>query len=255
MRTKTGRWSLPRSRGWALAAELGLPGARCLRPPRARRDAGRTIGDRGCRALNVVLAATGLILAAPLMAVIAALIKLTSPGPVLFTQVRVGVDRRRGSSRLPGDGRRQDDRGGRPFHMYKFRTMEHRDETTSQKWAAEEESRVTPIGRWLRKFRLDELPQLYNVLRGDMNIVGPRPEQPEIFQRLRREVPRYDDRQQVLPGITGLAQIELGYDRSVEDVRRKVSMDLRYIERRSVAEDLRILLKTVPVVVFGRGAI
>ncbi len=110
------------------------------------------------------------------------------------------------------------------------------------------------MGRVLRKYRLDELPQLINVLRGDMNLVGPRPEQPKIFAQLRSYVDRYTERQQVLPGITGWAQVRLQYDRSLDDVRRKLELDLEYIERRSVAEDLKIMLKTVPVVIFRRGA-
>jgi lipopolysaccharide/colanic/teichoic acid biosynthesis glycosyltransferase len=112
---------------------------------------------------------------------------------------------------------------------------------------------VTPVGRVLRKYRLDELPQLFNVLKGDMNIVGPRPEQPEIFMKLRDEVERYGDRQRVLPGITGLAQINLHYDMSVDDVRKKVKFDLEYAARQSALEDLRTMVRTVPVVLFRRG--
>jgi lipopolysaccharide/colanic/teichoic acid biosynthesis glycosyltransferase len=121
-------------------------------------------------------------------------------------------------------------------------------------WAKPDDPRVTPVGRILRKYRLDELPQLVNVLRGDMNIVGPRPEQPRIFAELREQIPHYQRRQYVRPGITGWAQVNQGYDDSLDNVRQKVAYDLEYLERHSVAEDLRILARTVPVVVFRRGA-
>lgn len=112
---------------------------------------------------------------------------------------------------------------------------------------------MTPLGRWLRRTRLDELPQLFNVLRGDMNIVGPRPEQPGIFNLLRERIDRYGERQRVLPGMTGLAQISQDYDATIDDVRRKLQYDLAYIERRTVLEDLWIMVKTIPVVFRRRG--
>ena len=119
-------------------------------------------------------------------------------------------------------------------------------------WAAKRDPRVTPIGSMLRRCRLDELPQLYNVLRGDMNIVGPRPERPTIFAELRQNIPEYPMRQRVKPGITGWAQINQAYDASVDDVRRKVSYDLEYLRRQGVLEDLRIMSMTIPVMVFRR---
>jgi lipopolysaccharide/colanic/teichoic acid biosynthesis glycosyltransferase len=122
-----------------------------------------------------------------------------------------------------------------------------------QVWAAPDDNRVTRVGRYLRSSRLDELPQLFSVLKGDMNIVGPRPEQPEIFVELRELVEGYQRRQRVLPGITGLAQITLTYDRCVEDVRNKVRCDLDYIRRQSVLEDLKIMLLTLPVMLGRRG--
>lgn len=121
-----------------------------------------------------------------------------------------------------------------------------------ERWATKDDARITRVGRVLRATRIDELPQLFNVLMGDMNIVGPRPEQPDIFQDLRDEVHGYDRRQKVLPGITGLAQVNLGYDTSIDDVRRKVELDLEYIERRSASQDLMIMAKTVPVMVFQK---
>src|SRR5438309_11718967 len=168
----------------------------------------------GRRVLNIVVALAGIVLALPLMLVIAVLVRLTSRGPVLFRQTRIGLDRR-ALSRAGGNTRRRLDQGGHPFTMYKFRTMyvasAHRD---PQVWAQPDDARVTPIGRVLRKFRLDELPQLFNVLRGDMNIVGPRPEQPAIFVYLREQIEGYQRRQRVRPGITGWAQINQGYDQS-----------------------------------------
>jgi len=207
----------------------------------------------GLRALNVAIAALGLILAAPLMLLIALLIKLTSPGPVIYTQLRVGLDRRNGSSAYPGS-RRRVDHGGRLFRIYKFRTMRVDSDNNAEVWATPNDSRVTPIGRILRQYRLDELPQLFNVLIGDMNIVGPRPEQPAIFQQLRTQIEGYAQRQRVRPGITGWAQVNQHYDRSIEDVKRKVQLDLEYIEKRSVLHDLKIMLRTLPVMIFRQGA-
>ncbi len=204
------------------------------------------------RFLNIAVAAVGLVVAAPLMLVIAALIKLTSRGPVLFAQIRVGLDRR-ALSNAGGNTRRHTDVGGLQFTMYKFRTMRPADTNGPQVWAQPDDARVTPLGRVLRKFRLDELPQLFNVLRGDMNIVGPRPEQPTIFVSLREQIQGYQRRQRVRPGITGWAQINQGYDASIEDVQRKVRYDLDYIRRQSALEDLRIMLRTVPVMVLRRG--
>jgi lipopolysaccharide/colanic/teichoic acid biosynthesis glycosyltransferase len=206
------------------------------------------------RGLNVVVAAVGIVLTAPLMLVIAFLVKLTSPGPVLYRQVRVGLDRR--NPRLPmGNHRRTIDYGGKPFTIYKFRTMSTAASRSGQQvWASQNDARVTPLGRILRKYRLDELPQLFNVLRGDMNVVGPRPEQPNLFASLRTQVSLYGDRQAVRPGITGWAQINHHYDASVDDVRTKVALDLEYIRRQSFGEDLRIMLRTIPVLVFKKGA-
>ncbi|MGZ7031670.1 MAG: sugar transferase [Thermoanaerobaculia bacterium] len=186
------------------------------------------------------------------MVVVALLVRLTSRGPVLYSQTRVGVDRRFKSSTT--DDRRTNDQGGKPFVMYKFRSMVKDSEADGRAvWAQREDSRVTPIGRVLRKTRIDELPQLYNVIRGDMNIVGPRPERPTIFAELRQNNPQYHMRQRVRPGITGWAQVNQAYDACLDDVRRKVSYDLEYIQRRSVFEDLRIMSMTIPVMLFRNG--
>jgi lipopolysaccharide/colanic/teichoic acid biosynthesis glycosyltransferase len=209
----------------------------------------RTEGTR--RALNVLVAVVGIVVAAPVMALVAALITLTSPGPVFFMQTRVGLDRRDPEVDR-GNGRRLLDLGGKPFRIYKFRTM-HVQKKVEQVWASKDDPRVTSLGRVLRKYRLDELPQLFNVLLGDMNMVGPRPEQPGIAVDLQRQITAYNQRHKVRPGITGWAQINQHYDQSIEDVRRKVSLDLEYIKRQSLTEDLKIMLRTVPVVVLRKG--
>jgi len=205
------------------------------------------------RAVNVCLALLALVSLLPVLLLIAVLIKLTSRGPVLYTQLRVGLDRRQ-PARTNLNRRRYADQGGRLFTIYKFRTMRVDAERHSGAvWAAQADPRVTPLGRILRQYRLDELPQLVNVLRGDMNIVGPRPERPTIFAELRSHIAEYPLRQRAKPGITGLAQINHHYDRSIEDVRTKVHYDLEYIRRQSLREDLRIMLKTVPVILLRRG--
>ena len=199
----------------------------------------------GCRALNIFVACAALLLALPLMLVIAIAVKATSPGPVLYRQRRIGVNRRARA------GGREDD-GGRPFTMLKFRTMRHcAPSQERQVWASQNDPRITPIGRILRQFRLDELPQLVNVLYGDMNVVGPRPEQPQIARELREQIEGYGDRHYVRPGITGLAQTTLGYDQSVDDVRKKLALDLEYVRRQSPMHDLLIMFRT-PAVMFGR---
>jgi lipopolysaccharide/colanic/teichoic acid biosynthesis glycosyltransferase len=200
----------------------------------------------------VLVALIGLILTAPVLLVLGVLVRVTSPGPIFYSQTRVGLDRRRGALGPPAV-RRQADVGGRPFTIFKFRTM-YVHKTEDQVWATANDARITPLGRVLRKYRLDELPQLINVLLGDMNIVGPRPEQPKIFAALRDQIEHYPKRQQVRPGITGWAQINQHYDTSVNDVRRKVEFDLEYVERQSLMEDLSIMARTIPVMIFQRGS-
>jgi lipopolysaccharide/colanic/teichoic acid biosynthesis glycosyltransferase len=211
------------------------------------------LAARASRIVNFVLAAVALFFALPLLLLIAIAIKLTSRGPVLYTQERVGLDRR--TPRIhPGNHRRVRDIGGKPFTIYKFRTMRVDAEAHSGAiWATQNDPRVTPVGRFLRQYRLDEIPQLLNVMRGEMNIVGPRPERPTIFAELREHIKEYPQRQRAKPGITGLAQIYHHYDRSLDDVRTKVRFDLEYIERRSLWEDLRIMVRTLPVILFRRG--
>src|SRR5687768_858050 len=205
------------------------------------------------RWLNIVLALLALVAVLPLLLLIAVAIKLTSRGPVLYTQERVGLDRRVPGTEA-GNHRRTVDLGGRPFTIYKFRTMRvDAEQRTGAVWATQNDPRITPVGRFLRQYRLDEIPQLLTVLRGEMNIVGPRPERPTIFAELRGHISEYPLRQRAKPGITGLAQINHHYDRSLDDVRTKVHYDLEYIRRQSVSEDFRIMLKTVPVILLRRG--
>jgi lipopolysaccharide/colanic/teichoic acid biosynthesis glycosyltransferase len=204
------------------------------------------------RALNVSVAAVALLLLSPFIPLIALAVRLSSKGPILYSQVRVGVDRRF-RSKTEYD-RRGYDHGGRLFKMYKFRTMRVDAEADGKAvWAQKSDPRVTPIGNFLRKARLDEIPQLYNVIRGDMNVVGPRPERPSIFARLRNDIPHYPYRQRVKPGITGWAQINQSYDSCLDDVRRKVDYDLEYVRRQSISHDLRIMSMTLPVMLFRRG--
>jgi len=204
------------------------------------------------RAVNVTVATAALVVVSPVILAVAVLVKLTSPGPIFYSQTRVGMDRRYRQKR--SDDRRTHDHGGKPFEMYKFRSMRVDAEADGRAvWAAKKDPRVTPVGGLLRKTRLDELPQLYNVIRGDMNIVGPRPERPSIFAELRENIPQYPMRQRVKPGITGWAQINQAYDACMDDVRSKVAYDLEYLRRQSMLEDLRIMSMTIPVMLFRRG--
>jgi lipopolysaccharide/colanic/teichoic acid biosynthesis glycosyltransferase len=205
------------------------------------------------RAVNLCLAVIALLVLSPIMLLVAVAVRLTSRGPILYTQTRIGLDRRR--SRLDAlYDRRMQDLGGHVFMIYKFRSMYMDAEGASGAvWATPTDPRVTPIGRILRKTRLDELPQLINVIKGDMNIVGPRPERPSIFARLRNSIFEYPLRQRIKPGITGWAQINHRYDATLDDVRVKVRYDLEYLRRQCLAEDVKIMLKTVPVVFFRKG--
>jgi lipopolysaccharide/colanic/teichoic acid biosynthesis glycosyltransferase len=204
------------------------------------------------RALNLTVAVVALIFTVPIMLLVALAVRLTSRGPIFYTQVRVGVDRR--FREIRDDDRRGYDYGGRLFKMYKFRTMRVDAESDGRAvWATKSDPRTTSVGRFLRRTRLDELPQLYNVIRGDMNIVGPRPERPTIFAQLREDIPLYPQRQRVKPGITGWAQINQSYDSCLDDVKNKVRLDLEYVSRQSFLEDVRIMSMTLPVMIFRKG--
>jgi lipopolysaccharide/colanic/teichoic acid biosynthesis glycosyltransferase len=217
------------------------------------------------RGLDVAGGALGLIMSLPFFLVLPIVIKLDSPGPVFFHQERVGINRRRRSDGRSeqahasvehrGCDRRLVNAHGRPFEIIKFRTMIHgAEKKCGPIWATANDPRITRFGKFMRKTRLDEIPQLWNVLKGEMSLVGPRPERLHFVEKLSREVPGFLDRLYVAPGITGLAQVKNGYDTSVESVHRKISHDLSYIRGWNIMKDLRILYLTVIVVITGRGA-
>jgi lipopolysaccharide/colanic/teichoic acid biosynthesis glycosyltransferase len=175
---------------------------------------------------DLACAGAAFIASLPVLAVAALLVRLTSPGPALYSQRRLG-------------------RGGRPFTIYKLRSMRHDCEKDSGvKWSTPGDVRVTRVGRWLRRTHVDELPQLWNVLRGDMSLIGPRPERPELTPALERALPGYRDRLMVKPGLTGLAQIQLPPDTDLGSVRRKLILDRYYVRRRGAWLDLRVAVAT-----------
>jgi len=197
------------------------------------------------RAMDIMVALIGLVVTAPLWPLVALAIRLDSAGPVIYRQMRVG--------RMLADRTEL-------FMILKFRSMRaDAERDTGAVWAQKYDPRVTRVGAFIRKTRLDELPQLINVLRGDMSVVGPRPERPAMYRRLDLAVPFFADRTAGLrPGVTGLTQVVQGYDNSVEDVRRKVGFDAAYAMRLStfggwLASDLSIMLRTLSVMVSGRG--
>jgi exopolysaccharide biosynthesis polyprenyl glycosylphosphotransferase len=186
------------------------------------------------RVMDLVFALALLVVLMPVMLVIAVLIALDSPGPVIYSQTRTGLN-------------------GREFRVRKFRTMVRDAEKLGAQWASANDPRVTRVGSALRRTRLDELPQLWNVLLGEMSFIGPRPERPDFNRQLEREIPYYDLRHLVKPGITGWAQVMYSYGASVEDAREKLQYDLYYIKNYSIALDIFIAFKTVRVMLFGRG--
>ena len=209
--------------------------------------------ERACRVLNVVVAFILTLVTLPVSLLAALAIKLSSPGPVFYTQTRVGLDRRWNRTRALHE-RRREDLGGEQFTIYKFRSMKVDAEVGGHAvWATQDDDRVTRVGKILRATRVDELPQLLNVFRGEMNIVGPRPERPSIFVRLREEIELLPVRQRVKPGITGWAQINRSYDTDIDGVREKLRLDLEYLRSQSIATDLRIMARTVPVMLFRIG--
>jgi lipopolysaccharide/colanic/teichoic acid biosynthesis glycosyltransferase len=206
------------------------------------------------RILNVTIALVAMIVVAPVVLLFAVLVKLTSRGPIFYSQTRIGVDRRRRGGTPRDYDRRARNGGGHPFTTFKMRSMyTGAEKPNGAIWATKGDPRVTPVGRIMRKCRVDELPQLVNVLRGDMNIVGPRPERPSIFSRLCADIEEYPLRQRAKPGITGWAQINHSYDSTIDDVRTKVRYDLEYLQRQGVAEDLKIMARTLPVMIFRKG--
>jgi lipopolysaccharide/colanic/teichoic acid biosynthesis glycosyltransferase len=209
----------------------------------------RERNEQWSRAFNFIIALLALVVASPVLILMAIAVKFTSRGPILYAQTRVGLDRRWRST-LALHERRLEDLGGQVFTIYKFRTMRVDAERGSGAvWAKENDPRVTKLGKYMRMLRLDELPQFWNVLLGDMNVVGPRPERPSIVSRLREDIPEYQCRHRVKPGITGLAQINQNYDATLDDVRSKVSWDLRYIREQGLWMDTKVCLRTLPAVI------
>ena len=184
------------------------------------------------RATDIVVAAVGLVLGAPLLLLSAVLIKLTSPGPVVYRQTRVGM-------------------GGEPYVLYKLRSMRTDAEAAGAVWACKQDARVTRVGYYLRKWRLDEIPQLFNVLKGEMSLVGPRPERPEFTEKLAAFIPFYDERHLVQPGLTGWAQVRYPYAASFEAAARKLQFDLYYVKNMSFLLDVSILLRTFKTILVG----
>lgn len=187
------------------------------------------------RLLDVMVSAVGLVVLIPFFVLIAALIRVDSPGPVFYRQVRVGLR-------------------GRPYMIWKFRSMRQDAEKSGPRWAQTNDPRISRVGWWLRKTRVDELPQLVNVLRGEMSLVGPRPERPVFVQDLRTVIPYYDIRHTVRPGVTGWAQVKFHYGASQEDSHRKLQYDLYYVKNLSLLLDLKVLIYTIRVVMLGEGA-
>jgi sugar transferase (PEP-CTERM system associated) len=187
------------------------------------------------RFVDVLIAVLGILVLLPFVVVLAILIKVDSSGPVFYRQMRVGLR-------------------GRPYMIWKFRSMRQDAEQSGARWASSEDPRVSRVGRWIRKWRLDELPQLINVMKGEMSLVGPRPERPVFVQELRNTIPYYDLRHTVRPGITGWAQTRFRYGASKEDSHVKLQYDLFYVKNLSLVLDLRIVIQTAKVMLMGEGA-
>jgi len=188
------------------------------------------------RVFDVVASFVGMIIVFPLVLLTALLVKLTSKGPVFYSQVRVGKD-------------------GSLFNMYKFRTMKvDAEKDTGPVWAQADDNRLTPVGGLLRKSHIDELPQFLNVLRGEMSLIGPRPERPKFVDEFKSKIPNYENRLSIKPGITGLAQVWHRYDETILDVKKKLRYDLLYIRKMCMWADFSIMLRTFRVVFTGEGA-
>lgn len=185
--------------------------------------------------MDIAISLFILLITLPVTLSVSILIKLTSSGAVIYKQKRVGLY-------------------GREFSIYKFRTMyDDAERDTGPVWASKEDPRITPVGFWLRKLRLDEIPQFFNVIKGDMSLVGPRPERPFFVEEFKKKIPLYTRRQRVKPGITGWAQVKWKYDSTIEDVREKTKYDLFYVENMSLSMDMKILINTIITILTGRG--
>jgi exopolysaccharide biosynthesis polyprenyl glycosylphosphotransferase len=186
-------------------------------------------------AFHWLVALVGAILCLPLAVFTAILIKLDSKGPVFYRQERVG-------------------KNGHTFMVTKFRSMRIDAEQSGPRWAAADDDRTTRVGKFIRKVRIDEIPQFWNILKGEMSFVGPRPERPHFVTQLADEIPYYEQRHLIAPGLTGWAQIKYRYGASIEDARQKLQYDLYYIKNQSLALDAAILFETVKTIIFSRGA-
>jgi lipopolysaccharide/colanic/teichoic acid biosynthesis glycosyltransferase len=207
------------------------------------------------RSLEIAISIVALALFFLMLPFLAVIIRLDSAGPIFFIQERIGQNRRRNQRVVAAENRRKVIQPGRPIRVIKLRTMTTDAESAGPQWAQRNDARITRVGHFLRKTRLDEVPQFINVLKGEMSLIGPRPERLCFIRQLEKIIPNYRDRLLVPPGITGLAQVLNGYDSDTESVRRKVDLDRAYIQRCGVWMDLRILLSTVRVVLTGHGAV
>jgi sugar transferase (PEP-CTERM system associated) len=187
------------------------------------------------RLVSTLTAAVGLLLFLPFFPIVVLMVRLSSPGPIFFRQTRVGL-------------------GGKNFSVYKFRTMRTDAEAAGAKWATKDDPRVTRVGMFMRKIRLDEVPQLWNVLRGDMGFVGPRPERPEFVPWLSEQIPYFNLRHMIRPGLTGWAQVRYGYGSTLEQAREKLEFDLYYIKHMTLGLDLLIMFETVKTILRRQGA-
>jgi sugar transferase (PEP-CTERM system associated) len=187
------------------------------------------------RLVSIAVSLTGLVICLPCIPFLILAVRLSSPGPIFFRQTRIGLR-------------------GRPFSIIKFRTMRQDAEANGPVWAVKNDCRVTPLGRFMRTTRLDEIPQLWNVLCGEMGFVGPRPERPEFVEWLTKEIPFYELRHMVRPGITGWAQVRYKYGASLEETKQKLEYDLYYVKHLSLGLDLLIMFETIKTIVLGRGA-
>lgn len=184
--------------------------------------------------MHRIIALVGAILSLPIAIFTAIVIKLESRGPVLYKQERVG-------------------KNGRPFRLMKFRSMRTDAEKDGPVWAKTDDERMTRVGRIIRRVRVDEIPQFWNILRGDMNFVGPRPERPHFVAQLAQEIPYYEQRHLIAPGLTGWAQINYPYGASIEDAKQKLQYDLYYMKNQNVALDATIMFETIKTILFGKG--
>ncbi len=222
--------------------------------------------ERIKRGFDILFAGAALLFLSPLILLATAFIRLESAGSVFYKQERIGLNRRssdrraNSARRFNGDDRRnridrrKNIHAGKPFHIYKLRTMSVDAEKAGPTLSCKNDPRITRVGHLLRRTRIDEIPQFINVIRGDMSIVGPRPERSFFINQVRQEVPEFPLRLKVKPGITGLAQVEDGYTETVEQMTGKLYFDLKYISRLSLPQEIKILFKTISVVITGKGA-